>query len=247
MGRQQRRQRERRARQQARSTPEEAPERTRQPGRSGSARQGQRQPAPKRGQRRSLGLGAIAAGVAVIVAAAAALAYNGLHQSTTSATPTPSLQSLAPTVDGIQCSGAEQLVYHIHQHLTLYDHGKQVHVPPEIGIPGGENNPTCFYWIHVHAATPNIIHVESPLHKTFTLGNFFDVWKATKNDAVPSGDAYVLKLQTAAKNGQVTAFVNGKRWNGSYRSIPLTEHAVITVEIGKPVVPPKPFTAWNGL
>jgi hypothetical protein len=141
----------------------------------------------------------------------------------------------------------EQLAYHIHQHLTLYENGKQVQVPSEIGIPGGENNPTCFYWIHVHASTPDIIHVESPIHKTFALGTFFDIWKATRTSANPPGDGYVLRLQAAAAKGQVHAFLNGKSWHGSYRSIPLKEHAVITVEIGTPVVAPKPFTGWNGL
>jgi hypothetical protein len=58
---------------------------------------------------------------------------------------------------------------------------------------------------------------------------------------------FVLRLQAAARSGNVHAFLNGKPWHGSYRTIPLKEHGVITVEIGKPVVAPKPFTAWNGL
>lgn len=201
-----------------------------------------------------MGMGTIAIGVAVVLLVVAALVYEGTHQ-TAGAPPTatplmgtpPPSSSLAPAVDGIQCNAGENLVYHIHQHLALYDHGKQVQVPSEIGIPGGELNPTCFYWIHVHEATPNIIHVESPIHKTFDMGNFFDIWKATRDTTIPPGDAYVTKLAAAAAPGQVTAFYNGKRWSGGYRSIPLTAHAVITVEIGTPVVPPKPFTNWNGL
>lgn len=111
--------------------------------------------------------------------------------------------------------------------------------------PGGAKSPLCFYWIHVHPFTPNIIHVESPIHKTFTLGNFFDIWKATNSDASPPGDTYLRNLDAAGIN--VTAFVNGKRWTAGYRSIPLQEHEVITIEIDKPVVPPRPFTAWTGL
>jgi hypothetical protein len=42
-------------------------------------------------------------------------------------------------------------------------------------------------------------------------------------------------------------FVNGKAWKRSFRAIPLESHEVIAVEIGTPAVPPKPFTAWNGL
>jgi hypothetical protein len=183
----------------------------------------------------------------ILVLAGAAIVAIALVVFVNSQNLAGKAHALAPAVDGVQCNASEILAYHIHQHLALYDHGKQVPLPSSIGIPGTENNPTCFYWIHVHALYPNIIHVESPLQKTFNLGIFFDIWKATRNDAVPPGDSYVTKLQAAAAKGQVEAFVNGKAWHGSYRSIPLTAHAVITLEIGKPVVPPQPFTGWNGL
>lgn len=189
----------------------------------------------------------VTAGLVVVILAVAGIGFAAAHQSASSHTPTVATQTAAPSVDGIQCGAMESLAYHIHQYLELYDHGKRVQVPSEIGIPGGEPYSTCFYWIHVHASTPDIIHVESPIHKTFTLGNFFDVWKATRNDAVPSGDAYVRKLQSAAASGQVTAYLNGKKWTGNYRSIPLKEHETITVEIGKPLVKPVLNTNWNGL
>jgi hypothetical protein len=74
-----------------------------------------------------------------------------------------------------------------------------------------------------------------------------DVWHATRAWAIPPGDSFVSKLAAANRTGEVTAFYNGKRWRLDYRSIPLKDHAVITIEIGKPVVPPQPFTNWNGL
>lgn len=120
-------------------------------------------------------------------------------------------------------------------------------LPRSIGIPGTEANPTCFYWLHVHALYPDIIHVESPVNKIFTLGQFFDVWKATRNDAIPRGDVYVLKLEQAAARGDVTVFVGRRRWETSYRSIPLTSHESITIEVGKPIVPPVVFNTWDGL
>jgi hypothetical protein len=184
--------------------------------------------------------------VVVILLAIVGVGYAATHHGATP-TPTaiPTTQSLAPTVDGIQCNAGEMLAYHIHQHLTMYDHGKQVTLPSSIGIPGGEQAATCLYWLHVHALYPGIIHVESPTTRTYTLGQFFDIWNATKNDAIPKGDAYVLKLEQAAKRGQVTVFVGKRRWKGSYRSVPLRSHESITIEIGKPVVPPKVFTNWG--
>ncbi|GAC1326750.1 MAG: hypothetical protein NVSMB22_17890 [Chloroflexota bacterium] len=180
-----------------------------------------------------------------------ALAYYISHPHLF-AQPLPTVQGTVSAsglpVAGIQCQGSESLVYHIHQHLALYDHGQPVSLPSAIGIPGGEGLSTqCLYWLHVHETTPDIIHVESPTKRVYTLGNFFDIWHVTKDTAKPATDAFVTKLRAAARAGQVTTFVNGKRWSSGYRSVPLHDHDVLTVEIGKPVVPPPPFTAWGNL
>jgi hypothetical protein len=167
-----------------------------------------------------------------------------------STSPTPTLPPLSAAVDGIKCEASEQLAYHIHQYIELYDNGRRVNLPAEIGIPvtqrGNEFSAPCYYWLHVHASYPNIIHVESPTQKTYTFGQFLDVWKKTASTANPPTDAFVLKLeQTPAR--EIHVYVNGKPWRFDYRTIPLTEHEVITVEIGKPLVRPPPYTAWNGL
>lgn len=180
----------------------------------------------------------------VIVLAIAGLVFGVTHQSSSNPTATPAPTVVAASsVDGVQCLGSEQLAYHIHQYLELYDHGNRVQVPALVGIPNNGRTASCLYWIHVHPGGTNIIHVESPIKKDFPLGTFFDVWKATSGSTSPPGDAFVKKLESAPSS-QVTSFVNGKRWTGSYRSIPLTAHAVIAVEIGQPIVPWKPFTQW---
>lgn len=191
--------------------------------------------------------GWLIAGALVVVAAAVILFSAARNNQSSNATPTPNNISLAPAVDGIKCQGGEMLAYHIHQHLTIYDHGKLLQVPSSIGIPGGELAATCLFWIHVHAAYPDIIHVESPTQKTYTLGNFLDIWNATKADANPTGDTYLKRIETAAAQGQLTVYVNDKLWTKGYRNVPLTSHESITLEIGKPIVPPKLYTAWNGL
>jgi len=168
--------------------------------------------------------------------------------SATSGTSTPTSIAVGrggQPVDGIHCNIGEQLAYHIHQHLTLYRDGKQVPVPKDIGIPGGDNNPSCYYWIHVHSVAPGIIHVESPTARVYSLGNLFDIWKATRNDAIPRGEGYPDELAAAAARHDVTVFVQGKLWRKGYRNVLLVDHAVITVEIGKPVVRPPPFSDWS--
>src|SRR3984957_3854378 len=65
------------------------------------------------------------------------------------------------TVDGVQCPTNEQLVLHVHTHLTIFVNGKARVIPYGIGIPGFEaqnvqggpfvSTGSCFYWLHVHA------------------------------------------------------------------------------------------------
>jgi hypothetical protein len=190
----------------------------------------------------------MAAGIAVIVLVGAGLAYAGTHQaSNTPGTPTavPTPASLASVVDKISCARSESVAYHIHQRLNLYDNGKSVALPSAVGIPGGETvNQRCLYYLHVHSLYPDIIHVESPTQRKYTLGNFVDIWKATTGDSSPPNSPFLGHLLRATT---VTAFYNGKRWTRGYRKIPLTYHAVITLEVGKPVVKPKPFTNWGQL
>ena len=52
--------------------------------------------------------------------------------------------------------------------------------------------------------------------------------------------------QVGRATGNVTAFLNGKRFSGDPRSIKLTPHALIQLDVGK-VVPPQPFTFPAGL
>jgi hypothetical protein len=71
--------------------------------------------------------------------------------------------------------------------------------------------------------------VESPVQRTFTLGNLFDIWGQPLS-------ATQLGPATAA----VTVLFNGKPFTGSDpRSIPLNAHALIQVEVGKPLVAPE--------
>ncbi|MGH7707652.1 MAG: hypothetical protein ACREM8_01970 [Vulcanimicrobiaceae bacterium] len=140
----------------------------------------------------------------------------------------------APTIDGIRCDAAEGAVFHIHQHLAIFDHGKPVAIPGDIGRPLLGD---CFYWIHTH--TPDgLIHVESPVYRTFTLGNFFDVWgEPLTSTAV--GPARI-------KPGQLRVFVDGRPYRGDPRVIPLAQHTVIGIEAGPPYHAPAAFTDWQG-
>ena len=138
-------------------------------------------------------------------------------------------------VDGIRCPRAEQLAYHIHLHLQVYVDGQPRQLPGGIGLIEPVAEPTrlgplyaatrCYYWLHTHTAD-GIIHVESPIQTIYSLGDFFDEWGQPL-----SGDV------VATAKGPVTALVDGKRWTKSPRAIPLRPHAVVQLEVGRPLVP----------
>jgi hypothetical protein len=148
-------------------------------------------------------------------------------------------------VDGISCQSSEQTIFHIHAHLTVFVNGAPRQIPAAIGIPGAQaqataqgpyiGSGTCFYWLHSHAAD-GIIHIESPVHRVFTLGNFFDEW------GQPLGPGRV-----GPATGHVVAIYNGQVYQGNPRDIPLRAHAQIQLEVGKPLVAQQTISFPSGL
>lgn len=146
------------------------------------------------------------------------------------------ISATGQVVDGIQCLSNEQTIFHIHAHLTIFVNGTPRQIPAGIGIPGAQYQQTprgpfvdsgsCFTWLHTHAAD-GIIHIESPVQRTYTLGNFFDEW------GQPLGPRQVGP-STGTVTGTVTAIYNGKRYEGNPRDIPLNAHAQIQLEVGAP-------------
>ena len=154
-----------------------------------------------------------------------------------------STKATGQKVDGIGCQTSEQTIFHIHAHLTIFVNGVARQVPAAIGIPGGVaqntasgtfiGSGTCFYWLHTHAAD-GIVHIESPVVRTFTLGQFFDEWGQPLGPSV-AGPAH----------GHVTVLYNGKVFEGNPRDVPLTAHAQIQLEVGTPLVAPESIS-WAG-
>jgi hypothetical protein len=163
------------------------------------------------------------------------------------ATPLASTATIAggQPVDGISCDTSEQTIFHIHAHLTVFVNGQARQVPAGIGIPAAVasrtragpfiSSGTCFYWLHTHAAD-GIIHIESPVQRGYTLGEFFDEW------GQPLGPE-----QVGPAKGSVTAIYNGQVYLGNPRDIPLTAHAQIQLEVGRPLLTPVSIRWPSGL
>jgi hypothetical protein len=161
--------------------------------------------------------------------------------SAVASTPTPAAARSATgqTIDGIRCDQSEQVLFHIHSHLAIFNNGQPRPVPAAIGIQNPQvehsrDGPfvvsgSCFYWLHSHTGD-GVIHVESPIQRIFTLEDYFDLWgQPLKAD------------QVGTERGQVTAYLNGQRFTVTRRSIPLTAHAVIQLDVGTDTTP-APYT-----
>ncbi|MGH8995698.1 MAG: hypothetical protein ACRDYB_06665 [Acidimicrobiales bacterium] len=142
-------------------------------------------------------------------------------------------------VDGITCrpSTNQKIRYHIHVHVAIFVNGQERRIPAGTGIPAPQLHEHlstglfvdngvggCLYWLHVHS-DDGVIHVESPSKAVFTLGEFFDIWQQ------PLGPH-----QVGPARGTVVAYVNGKRFIGNPRAIPLLAHAVVQLDVGLPIV-----------
>lgn len=137
-------------------------------------------------------------------------------------------------VDGITCDANEGAVQHIHAHVTIYINGSQATIPANVGIA---TDGSCYYWLHTHQITGDsgVIHIESPVMKTFTLGNFVDIWHTQFSQL-----SYPVELNSTS-GWQV--YVNGTPFNGSWRDVPMTSHAAITIAYNSQNI--KPDTRFN--
>jgi len=158
----------------------------------------------------------------------------------------PNAPAPSRIVDGISAAAGEQLAFHVHAHLTVFIAGAPRQIPfgvgiaPPLDVQSTPQGPfalggTAFFWLHTHAAD-GIVHIESPLVRTYTLGDFFDIW------GQPLGPKRV-----GPATGHVTAFFNGRHYLGDPRDIPLLAHAQIQLDVGRPLVAPESIEFPSGL
>ncbi len=119
-------------------------------------------------------------------------------------------------------------------HLEIYAAGHVVLVPAGIGVapPFGRRGAfvvpqRCVYALHTFEQTGRVF---SDDNRARTLGELFDLWSE------PISAQRLLRFHTRPRQS-VAAYVNGRRWRGTLRSVPVFPHAEITLEIG-PYVPP---------
>lgn len=88
--------------------------------------------------------------------------------------------------------------YHIHPELSIFVNGEEVLIPTNLGVKA-----TGMTAIHTHDEK-GVIHVEAPIQKDFTLGDFFAVWGKDFSSTQ-------LLENTVDKNSEIIMTVNGER------------------------------------
>ena len=149
--------------------------------------------------------------------------------------PAAPVGALTP-INGISCDALESTIFHIHIHLAIFIDGQEAQIPFGIGIgqpwqvSNGSDGPfvedgSCFYWMHTHTED-GVVHIESPVRRTFTLGDFFAIWQEP-----------LSAQQVGPGKGDVIVYVNGQRENSNPADIRLTSHQRIQLDVGADVPP----------
>jgi len=201
-----------------------------------------------------LKVGAVAACVALIAVGCSSGSSGKSATPTTSGQaaivwPAPANPLALARAAGLRPEPAEQLQFHVHAEVDVFVNGQQVVVPAGLGIdttnprvhvfpddPPGSGatgyggivvpcDKPCISPLHTHDVT-GTIHTESSTAKLNTLGQLFIEWD--------------VKLDRSCVNtycepkAPIAIYVNGKKFSGDPRQIPLSNYEEIAVVIGTP-------------
>jgi hypothetical protein len=131
--------------------------------------------------------------------------------------PTAANQAVleASPVGRLRCANGRRFAVHI----ELFAHRRVAIVPPGIGVARSG----CTYPLRTNAPT-GIVEVLAG--GRYTLGDLFRVWGRQFDST------HMLSFR-----GRVSLFVGGKRRTGDPRTLVLTKHAQIVIEVGGYVAP----------
>lgn len=131
-------------------------------------------------------------------------------------------------------------------HVELFAQGRGVWIPAGIGLAppqrlaaGRVVSARCAYPLRTVEPT-GVVEVDPLARPTPTLGALFALW------GQPLGPRRLAGFR-AAPQQRVLAFVNGRRWPGDPRRVPLGRHATIVVEVGPFVLPHATYRFAGGL
>lgn len=125
--------------------------------------------------------------------------------------------------DAIGLPPESPVVMHEHSNLQLFVHGEAQPTPTDIGIDLSDD-PAYVASLHTHDDT-GTVHMESSVSRTFTLGEFFDIWGVRLSPSCMG--AYCNNAEN-----RLQVFVDGEEVTGNIRNVALEDQRVIAVTYG---------------
>jgi hypothetical protein len=124
---------------------------------------------------------------------------------------------------GVPLLTREALQVHYHAHLDIFDNGRQIPVPANIGISQRQG---VISVLHTHD-NAGFMHVEAPQAYDYTLGQFFGVWGLLLDRRCIGG--------LCAKPGTpLKVWVNGHPFRADPTRLILEDHQEIVIAYGTP-------------
>ena len=122
---------------------------------------------------------------------------------------------------GIPVNNQETLAVHYHAHLDIYDDGKEIPVPDDVGISQQQQ---AIAALHTHPGETGYIHVEAPQAYPYTLGQFFGIW----------GVNLSRKCIGGLCSKPIRMWVNGHPFRADPTRLILGDHQEIVLAYGTP-------------
>ena len=185
------------------------------------------------------GAGAAVVVLAVVLAIVLTRPHSSPHGGvapTAAPTPVPSALAAADSsasgtaVDGVTCDATPSTSNRSYVHLAIFVNGEARRLPAGVGVGPPRTTAStdagpfvtgkCYYWLNTRTYD-GVIHVDPPSRTAYTLGTFFDIWGQR-----------LTATQIGPATGAVTVLVNGSPYSGDPRSVPLSSHAVIQLNVG---------------
>lgn len=157
-------------------------------------------------------------------------------------------------VAGIACQPSPGSVQRITARLTIYINGQPAALPVGIGSvapsqPGvaslASNGKTaCLYALHT-LESDNLVHVDAPNNRIYTLGDFFAIWgqplSRSRIADYSTSNTQALLFDVFDASGHMQTITSDPG------PISLMEHETIVIRYNSPTIHPTPFNSWNGL
>jgi hypothetical protein len=137
--------------------------------------------------------------------------------------PAPADATAAARNAGLPMLSNEGNVEHIHVHVDVLNDGQPVTVPANIGIDTARR---AISPLHTHDDS-GVVHIESPVKREFSLGEFFSEW------GVGLSADHIGGLR-ATDGRPLRAYVNGQPRAGDPAAIIFNQHDEIALLYGTP-------------